>query len=163
MRTVENISPKKMAVGTIQNRLEDTSEILEPVYNELEGELGKQRVVNIDESGFPHNKTLAWIWGFITQTFAFFTIQASRGSRVLKAVLGEFFDGIIICDRYSAYIKYQKDRIKGLLQFCWAHIIREVKAMKHEFAYGSDELFSTVFRRYIGVIFRLLIGKNSSS
>ena len=152
---LEEVFKVALAVGTIQNRLEDTSEMLEPVYDELEGELGKQRVINIDETGFPHNKTLAWIWGFITQTFAFFTIQASRGSRVLKTVLGEFFDGIIICDRYSAYIKYQKDRIKGLLQFCWAHVIREVKAMKHEFAYDCDELFSTVFRRHIGAIFRL--------
>lgn len=152
---LEEVFKTSIAVGTIQNRLEDTSQILQPIYEELEGELGKQSVVNIDESGFPHNKTLAWIWGFVTQTFAFFTIQASRGSRVLKGILGEYFDGIIICDRYSAYIKYQKDRIKGLLQFCWAHIIREVKSMKYEFAYGSDKLFSTVFRQRIGAVFRL--------
>jgi len=152
---LEEVFKTPIAVGTIQNRLEDTSQILKPVYEELEGELGKQSVVNIDESGFPHNKTLAWIWGFVTQTFAFFTIQASRGSRVLKGILGESFDGIIICDRYSAYIKYRKDRIKGLFQFCWAHTIREVKSMKYEFAYGSDKLFSTVFRQRIGAVFRL--------
>ena len=104
---LEEVFKIPIAVGTIRNRLEDTSQILKPVYEELEGELG------------------------------------------------EFFDGIIICDRYSAYIKYQKDRINGLLQFCWAHIIREVKAMEYEFAYGSDKLFSTVFRKHIGAVFRL--------
>jgi transposase len=44
-----------IALGTVQNQLEDTSEILKPVCDELENELTKQPVVNIDETSYPHN------------------------------------------------------------------------------------------------------------
>jgi hypothetical protein len=43
----------------------------------------------------------------------------------------------------------------GLLQFCWAHIIRDIKALKNELAYGSDKPFSVLMRQRIGALFRL--------
>lgn len=144
-----------LGLGTIQNRLEDTSEILKPVCDELENELSKQPVINIDETGYPHNKKLAWLWVFVTSTFALFTLQASRGSQVLRKVLGELYDGIIICDRFSAYVKYHKDRACGLIQLCWAHIIRDIKALRNELAFESNLIFSVVMRKRIGAVFRL--------
>ena len=156
LKTVlEDVFHIPIALGTIQNRLEDTSEILKPVCDEIEDELAKQKVVHIDETSYPHNKGLAWLWAFVTSTFVFFTIQASRSSRVIKQVLGDLFDGIIICDRFSAYIKYHKDRACGLIQFCWAHIIRDIKAIKNELAVGSDQPFSLILRQRIGTVFRL--------
>lgn len=144
-----------VALGTIQNRLEDTAEILKPVCDELENELSQQAVINIDETSYPHNKTLNWLWAFVTSSFVFFTIQASRGSQVLRQILGERYDGIIICDRFSAYIKYHKDRAGGLIQFCWAHIFRDIKALKHHLAVESDQLFAKLMCQRIGTVFRL--------
>jgi len=144
-----------LAVGTIQNRLEDTSEILKPICDELENEIAKQPVINIDETGYSHNKKLTWLWVFVTSTFAFFTLQASRGSKVIKKVLGEIYDGIIICDRFSAYVKYHKDRACGLIQLCWAHIIRDIKALRNELAFESDQIFSVAMRKRIGAVFRI--------
>ena len=144
-----------LALGTIQNRLEDTAEILKPVCDELQNELSQQAVINIDETSYPHNKTLNWLWAFVTRSFVFFTIQASRGSQVLRQILGERYDGIIICDRFSAYIKYHKDRACGLIQFCWAHIIRDIKALKHHLAVESEQIFAIVTCKRIGAVFRL--------
>ena len=156
LKTVlEDVFQVPIALGTIQNRLEDTSEILKPICDELEDELAKQKVVNIDETSYPDKKKLAWLWVFVTSTFAFFTIQASRGSKVIKQTLGDLFDGIIICDRFSAYVKYHKDRACGLIQFCFAHIIRDIKALKNELAYGGDRSFSVLMRQRIGTVFRL--------
>lgn len=152
---LEKVFHIPLGLGTIQSRLEDTSEILRPTCDELENELTKQTVVNIDETGFPHNKTLAWLWGFITSTFALFKINKNRSSKVIKETLGEIFDGIIICDRFSAYVKYHKDRACGLIQYCWAHIIRDIKGLKCEPAYNSDKPFSVLMRRRIGAVFRL--------
>jgi len=67
----------------------------------------------------------------------------------------ERFDGIIISDRFSAYLKYHKDRTCGLLQLCWAHIIRDVKALCTEPAYGSSKPFSLLMRQRIGTVFRI--------
>ena len=144
-----------VALGTIQNRLEDTAEILTPVCDELENELSQQAVINIDETSYPHNNTLNWLWAFVTRSFVFFTIQASRGSQVLRQILGECYDGIIICDRFSAYIKYHKDRACGFIQFCWAHIIRDIKALKHHRAVESEQLFAKLMCQRIGAVFRL--------
>jgi len=156
LKTVlEEVFRVPAALGTIQNRLEDTSKILKPICDELENELAKQKVVNIDETSYPDNKKLAWLWAFVTSSFVFFTIQTSRSSKVIKQVLGDLFDGIIICDRFSAYVKYHKERACGLLQFCWAHIIRDIKALKNELAYSSDKPFSVLMRQRIGTVFRL--------
>jgi hypothetical protein len=144
-----------VALGTIQNRLEDTSEILKPSCDELENELSKQPVINIDETSYPHNKQLNWLWAFVTSSFVFFTIQASRSSQVLRQVLGQLYAGIIICDRFSAYVKYHHDRACGLIQLCWAHIIRDIKALKQQLAFESDQIFALVMRKRIGAVFRL--------
>jgi len=144
-----------LSLGTVQNRLEDISEVLKPTCDELENELTKEPVVNIDETGYSHNNTLAWLWAFVTSTFVFFTLQASRGSNVIKTILGETFDGIIICDRFSAYVKYHRDRACGLIQLCWAHLIRDIKALRQEMAFESDLIFSVVMRKRIGAVFRL--------
>jgi transposase len=45
---------------------------------------------------------------------------------VLINVLGEDFAGVIGCDYFSAYRKYMKD-CHILVQFCIAHLIRELK------------------------------------
>jgi hypothetical protein len=73
----------------------------------------------------------------------------------LRQILGELYDGIIICDRFSAYVKYHNDRACGFIQLCWAHIIRDIKALKHHLAVESDQLFAMVMRRRIGAVFRL--------
>ena len=54
--------------------------------------------------------------------FAFFTVAKSRSSEVLRQLLGPTFLGILCTDRFSAYIKYHK----GLAQFCWAHLKRDL-------------------------------------
>ena len=44
---------------------------------------------------------------------------------MLEEILGTTFRGIITCDFYGAYRKFQR-LTEALLQFCWAHFIREV-------------------------------------
>ena len=152
---LENVFHVPLALGAIQNRLEDTSRVIQPVCDEIENELTNQNVINIDETSYPHNKSLPWLWTFVTNTFAFFTIQATRSSQVIRTILGNAFDGIIISDRFSAYLKYHKDRARGLLQLCWAHIIRDVKTLSTETAYGSTKPFSILMRQRIGAVFRI--------
>ena len=95
------------------------------------------------------------MWVFVTQTFAYFAIRARRNSKVICDILGAAFDGIIICDRFSAYVKYHRERACGFIQYCWAHIIRQVKAIQYVPAHGSSELFSRGVKRRIGTVFRL--------
>jgi hypothetical protein len=45
---------------------------------------------------------------------------------VLKQLLGESFAGVVGCDYHSAYRKFLSD-MGATMQFCWAHLIRDVK------------------------------------
>jgi transposase len=86
-------------------------------------------MVNIDETGHPENGQQLWTWGFHApgpDGFTLFHIDAARSSDVLKEFLGETFAGVIGCDYHSAYRKFLED-IGATLQFCWAHLIRDVK------------------------------------
>jgi len=55
-----------------------------------------------------------------------FKIDSSRSCQVLMDTLGKAFHGVIGCDYFSAYRKYL-GQSNGKVQFCLAHLIRDVK------------------------------------
>jgi transposase len=95
-------------------------------YHDLLDRLPHEDRLNVDETGHKNNGKAWWTWCFRAELFTLFKIDSSRGSDVLLAVLGKEFDGVLGCDYFSAYRKYMKDC--GIaVQFCLAHLIREVK------------------------------------
>ena len=119
--------------------------------------LARQRWLNVDETGHKDQGDRYWTWCFRAQTFIVFKIDPSRGSDVLRDVLGQNFEGILGADFWGAYRKYAR-QCSVLIQFCLAHLVREVKYLC-EFpepsvqAYGQGllaelkELFATLHRR----------------
>jgi hypothetical protein len=106
-----------ICLGTIQNILEYTSDALEKPVEEIKSKLPDQKVMNCDETGWNGR----WLWIFVTTTFYYFEVAKSRGSVVLKQVIGDVFNGVLCVDRWGAYTKYHN----GLIQFCWAHLKRD--------------------------------------
>jgi transposase len=89
--------------------------------------------------------------------FTLFKIAPSRGADVLLDVLGAEFDGLLGCDYFSAYRKYMGE-CNVLVQFCLAHLIRDIKFLtthphSRTRAYGERvlaavrELFAVIHRR----------------
>lgn len=109
--------------STVSNQIRSVSQSLFPPYQELEKALAGQPHLHVDETGHKDNGRPYWIWAFCTRLFGFFTVEASRGSQVLKKILGETFKGTLISDFFSAYTKYAS----ALQQFCLAHLIRDIK------------------------------------
>jgi len=110
-----------LALGSTQNLLQQTSEALAPIDQSLKEALPRQPVINADESGWYRR----WVWIFVTSSFIYFHIALSRGSQVLKGLLGELYQGILGVDRWGAYTKYHK----GLMQLCWEHLKRDVRGI----------------------------------
>ena len=105
------------------------SDALTTSYAQLQSALPGQPLLNVDETGHPENGQRLWTWGFHApgpQGFTLFHIDPSRSSEVLKEFLGETFAGVVGCDYHSAYRKFLHD-IGASMQFCWAHLIRDVK------------------------------------
>jgi transposase len=82
--------------------------------------------LNVDETGHKENGESLWTWCFRAETYTLFKIDPSRGSDVLLEVLGREFDGVLGCDYFSAYHKYM-NKFSVQVQFCLAHLIRDVK------------------------------------
>jgi transposase len=117
--------------------------VAEPV-NRLATLLPEQALVNVDETGHKDQGDLYWTWCFRAKLFVYFKIAPSRSSAVLIEVLGVEFDGVLGCDFFSAYRKYM-GQCSALVQFCLAHLIRELKFLcEHPNvmvqAYGQDLL-----------------------
>jgi transposase len=144
-----------VSTGFLAKQIQKVSAALKSPYEELEELLKQQSHLNIDETSFKKNGKLQWAWCFVAEFFTFFKIDASRGSKVLKDVLGDDFGGSICSDFYSAYLKHKKDT-ETLFQFCWAHLIREIKfltTLDDTQAYGKrllkyvKAMFKTIHRQ----------------
>jgi transposase len=112
--------------GQLAKLIRKVSAALASPYQDLLDRLPYQDRLNVDETGHKDNGKAWWTWCFRAELFTLFKIDASRGSDVLIAVLGKEFDGVLGCDYFSAYRKYMED-FGTTVQFCLAHLIREVK------------------------------------
>lgn len=152
--TLLNIS---IALGSVQNLLEDTSEALEPIDKELKEALPEEPVINSDETGWRDR----WLWIFVASTFIYFKVAKSRSSEVLVDVLGKVYKGILCVDRWGAYTKYHK----GLFQICWAHLKRDFlgilkigEATQSEDAIAFAQTMEKLRKRLIAVWYRFKAG-----
>lgn len=116
----------KVSRGYLAKVMNRASAALEEPVEDLRQRLPHQPWLNVDETGHKENGARMWTWCFRAPQFVLFAIRASRGSPVLLEHLGEAFQGVLGCDFFSAYRKYMRS-MDGKLQFCFAHLIRELK------------------------------------
>jgi transposase len=112
--------------GMLNKTIQKVSASLKTPYEQLYARLAYCDYVGVDETGHKNQGRLYWSWCFQDADFSVFHISPSRGSSVLKKVLGQTFKGTLGCDYYSAYRKYMKD-CDVSVQFCMAHLIREIR------------------------------------
>ena len=127
--------------GQLAKIIGKVSEALEQPYAELRENLPAQARLNIDETGHKQNAARMWTWCFRASLYTLFKIDPTRSGDVLIEVLGKEFNGVLGCDYFSAYRRYQRE-FGVLLQFCLAHLIRDVKFLAtlpdaRERAYGE--------------------------
>ena len=112
--------------GQLVNVVQKVSAAFETPYQELRAALVEEPHLGVDESGHKDSGDKLWTWCFRAACFTVFHIDPSRGSDVLKVILTETFGGVLGSDYFSAYHKYMAD-CGVLIQFCWAHLIREIR------------------------------------
>jgi transposase len=102
------------------------SSALVPGYEQLVEALRREPVLGSDETGHEHAGKNFWTWCLRAPLFTVFRIDASRGSKVLENLLGKEYEGILTVDYFSANRAFvSAGRAKP--QFCWAHLLREIK------------------------------------
>jgi transposase len=157
--------------GQLAKIVGKVSRALERPYEELLGDLPGQAVLNVDETGHKQNGQQHWTWCFRAGLYTLFKIDPTRSGDVLIEVLGSEFDGVLGCDYFSAYRRYHRE-FGVVLQFCLAHLIRDVKYLTtlpdaRDRAYGEGlrealrDLFAVIHRRgeWTEAEFRVRLGR----
>ena len=134
----------RVSTGFLAKVVNKAGQSLTAPYDELGAALRNQPWLNVDESGHKDNGNGQWVWCFRAPDYTWFRIDASRGSQVLRDVLGAAFSGVLGSDYFSAYLKYAAD-CDVRMQFCLAHLIRDVRFLmtlpdKTTSAYGQRVL-----------------------
>jgi transposase len=114
-----------LCVGSVDGLCQATAEALAAPVSEVVATLPHAAVANADETSWRQAGQPRWLWTVVTPLVTVFVVAASRGSGVIKGLLGEAFAGILGSDRWSAY---------GWLdlacrQLCWAHLKRDFQAL----------------------------------
>jgi transposase len=138
--------------GQLAKIVAKVSEALEQPYEELRNRLPDEKRLNVDETGHKQNRLRLWIWCFRAELYTFFKIDPTRSGDVLIAVLGKEFNGVLGCDYFSAYRRYQRE-FGVSLQFCLAHLIRDVKFLA-TLPDAREQAYGTRLRALCGVIHR---------
>jgi transposase len=115
-----------VARGQLAKIIRKVSAALEQPYQQLLDDLPLQARLNVDETGHKQNGDRMWTWCFRASLYTLFKIDSTRSADVLTEVLGAEFKGVLGCDYYGAYRRYLRE-FGVLLQFCLAHLIRDVK------------------------------------
>ena len=99
------------------------SQAIKEPYQELRGELDSQKQLFVDESPTQEKREKAWLWVAVASTFTVFGIFANRKRESLKALVGNYQEVILNCDRAKMYFDGKQ------LQWCWAHLKRDIQKM----------------------------------
>lgn len=86
-------------------------------------------VRHADETGWRTDGKNGYAWLYCTPMLSLFLFRSTRSASVPKEVLGEKpLPGVLVVDRYNGY-----NRVPLKLQYCYAHLLREVEDLEKEF------------------------------
>ena len=115
----------EMALGTVSQLEQAISQALAHPVDAAVAYVRRQPAKNVDETGWRQQRRRAWLWTAVTTWVSVFVIRFSRGSKVVRDLLGDNIEGVIGSDRYSAY-SFLPLRQR---QICWAHLRRDFQKM----------------------------------
>jgi transposase len=120
-KLLEALFGAQVSAGQIAEILHDVAEIGYSEYEKILSSVRGSPVVCGDETGWREDGVNGYLWSFSSPQARYYTYRHSRGSVVVKEVLGEEFTGTLVSDFYAAYNIYD-----GLKQRCWVHLLRDL-------------------------------------
>jgi transposase len=106
---------------------------MKAVYEEILEDIKVGMILFADETGWRVKGRNWWLWVFGTQDSAYFTVDKSHGSDVVRRVLGWIFFGVLVVDGWSAYLSLICEQ-----QSCMAHLLRKIRKFRAAFPHLTD-------------------------
>ena len=99
------------------------SRALSAMHEAIWAEVRAAGVLHADETGWRVAGRTGWLWCFATKQAVYYVIDRTRGSPVVRRILGESFAGVLVTDFFAAY-GFLRAAAK---QKCLAHLLRELE------------------------------------
>lgn len=123
----------KISTSGLSKHVIRISTIVKDVYEEILKDVKIGVTLYADETGWRVKGKNWWLWVFGTKDTAYFTIDKSRGSKVVRRVMGEIFLGVLVVDGWHAYLKLICEQ-----QSCMAHLLRKLRKFCAAFPHLVD-------------------------
>lgn len=120
-----------LSEGEIAEILKKVGNLSKPKYEDILTSVKNSPYLCADETGFREDGVNGYLWNFSTPSNQIILYRKSRGSKVVREVLGEDgknYQGVVVSDFYAAYNEYA-----GFHQRCWTHYLRDIHDLKKEF------------------------------
>jgi transposase len=123
----------KISSGEIVELVHRTKAPLEPLVAALKQEIRASPAVQADETGWREEGKNGYIWSVSTPAVRSYEYHHSRGSEVVKHLLGESFEGVLGSDFFASSTSYQ-----GPHQRCWVHLLRDRHELKEQYPEDTE-------------------------
>jgi len=118
-----------LEIGSLIEMLHRMARLFKAVLPPLIEQYRHAPVRHADETGWRTDGKNGYAWLYCTPTLSLFLFRSTRSATVPKEVLGEKpLAGVLVVDRYNGY-----NRVPCKLQYCYAHLLREVEDLEKEF------------------------------
>jgi transposase len=121
-----------LAQGTLTGGLQKLKPLFTPLLGTFSEKVLSEDIWNVDETNYKVFVKIEgkaghgwYLWIFRSKSGVIYILDPSRSSEVPKNFFGADAEGIVVCDRYSAYKKLIKTCVMLQLAFCWAHVRRD--------------------------------------
>jgi len=111
----------KLSAGGLSQALSRVARRLAGHYEQLIEGIRASPAVNADETSWYVGRPGFWLWCFTTPTATVYRVDDSRGSEVVKEVLGEKYAGVLVSDCLRSY-----DPVDCRKHKCFAHHLRAI-------------------------------------
>ncbi len=118
---LESVLGVEVSLGSLSHLEEQVSAALEQPVAQASAEVSTAPVVHADETSWRQKAQRAWLWVAVTARLTLFLIRPHRDHESAQELLGKGFSGILVSDRYRAYLWVEPSR----RQVCWAHLKRD--------------------------------------
>lgn len=117
-------------------------------YAEIERRIREAPVKGCDETGWRLDGASHWVWCMVNEEAAWYKVHRRRSYKVVKPILQDQTDKIVVHDRLSTYNQLAEET-GCAQQVCWAHILRDSKrlAKNYEEATTVHRRLKSIFRK----------------
>lgn len=125
----------EVSVGELVSLVRGVAERGRSVYASLGAQIKASAVVYGDETGWREDGRNGYLWSFSTDSGRYYLFRRTRAASVVREVIGEEFEGVLVSDFYAGYNIHE-----GRHQRCWVHLLRDIHELKQRHAGDAEVL-----------------------